>query len=155
MSFPDLRGSLLLVQVIIHSGGCLLSVHQAWVFLLLSVMCAGGFLYHGGKFVCLSTQAVWYSSRVAGSHRSCQQFKRRSFMPLQWSLALPPHLRTSFSWFLLRIGLCPGSSSRLCWGKWWLFAQFVGSWRLRACGGSWVFDRHILTLGLRSHPNIT
>ncbi|KAH0867423.1 hypothetical protein HID58_074445, partial [Brassica napus] len=34
------------------------------------VVCAGGFLYHGGEFVSFSTQAGWCLSSVAGSRRS-------------------------------------------------------------------------------------
>ncbi|CAF2089443.1 unnamed protein product [Brassica napus] len=45
-----------------------------------SVVCAGGFLYHGGEFVSFSTQAGWCVSSVAGSRRSYGRFKERSSM---------------------------------------------------------------------------
>ena len=63
--------------------------------LLLSVVCAGGFLYHGGNFVSFNTQLGWCLSSMAGSRWSCQRFKELSYMPLEWLSALPPHLRSS------------------------------------------------------------
>ena len=39
--------------------------------LLLSVVCAGGFLYHGGEFVSFNTQMGWCLSSLAGSCWSC------------------------------------------------------------------------------------
>ncbi|KAH0911149.1 LOW QUALITY PROTEIN: hypothetical protein HID58_034470, partial [Brassica napus] len=38
--------------------------------LLLSVVCAGGFLYHGGEFVSFNTQMGWCLSSLAGSRWS-------------------------------------------------------------------------------------
>ncbi|CAN6984934.1 unnamed protein product [Brassica rapa subsp. trilocularis] len=58
-----------LAQAVLGYGGCLSSVFEP-EYPPPSVVCAGGFLYHGGEFVSFSTQAGWCLSSVAGSRRS-------------------------------------------------------------------------------------
>ncbi|CAG7875348.1 unnamed protein product, partial [Brassica rapa] len=69
VSSPGFRRFAALAQAVLVYGGCLSSVFEP-EYPPPSVVCAGGFLYHGGEFVSFSTQAGWCLSSVAGSRRS-------------------------------------------------------------------------------------
>ncbi|CAN7033475.1 unnamed protein product [Brassica rapa subsp. trilocularis] len=69
VSSPGFRRFAALAQAVLGYGGCLSSVFEP-EYPPPSVVCAGGFLYHGGEFVSFSTQAGWCLSSVAGSRRS-------------------------------------------------------------------------------------
>lgn len=79
VSSPGFRRFAALAQAVLVYGGCLSSVFEP-EYPPPSVVCAGGFLYHGGEFVSFSTQAGWCLSSVAGSRRSYGRFKERSSM---------------------------------------------------------------------------